>query len=140
MHILPFSTGKTCLLNQFNNTRFSSLYKTTIGTDFCTKDVILENRPVSLQVGTCAWIKDRSISTSACHCLYLSCRYGIHLVMQHFKFWACPSSVMQMAVYWCLTPQMPRHLRHWTTGGMNSLFLLAQGLQKHSHSWLWAAK
>ena len=134
MYTLPFSTGKTCLFNQFTNVRFSSLYKTTIGTDFRTKDVLLGNRPMSLQVSTCAWIEDGSVSTSVSLCL--SCRYGIHLVMQHFKSWVCPSSVVQMAVCWCLTPRMRRHLRLWKTGGMNSLFLPAPGFQRNSHLWL----
>ena len=44
------SVGKTSLMNQFVNKKFSSQYKATIGADFLTKEVSVDNRMVTLQV------------------------------------------------------------------------------------------
>ena len=43
--------GKTSLMNQFVNKKFSSQYKATIGADFLTKEVQVDDRTVTLQVG-----------------------------------------------------------------------------------------
>ena len=37
-------------MNQYVNKRFSSQYKATIGADFLTKDVMIEDKLVTLQV------------------------------------------------------------------------------------------
>ena len=42
--------GKTSLINQFVNKTFSSPYKLTIGTDCHTRDVIIEDQHVTLQI------------------------------------------------------------------------------------------
>eukprot|EP00871_Galdieria_phlegrea_P002507 jgi/Galph1/3257/GphlegSOOS_G1937.1 len=42
--------GKTSLLERFVNHRFSQQYKATIGADFLTKDLIIEDRTVNLQI------------------------------------------------------------------------------------------
>ena len=42
--------GKTSLMNQFVNKKFSSQYKATIGADFLTKEVQVDDRTVTLQV------------------------------------------------------------------------------------------
>ena len=42
--------GKTSLMNQFVNKRFSNQYKATIGADFLTKEVMVEDRLVTMQV------------------------------------------------------------------------------------------
>ncbi|KNC85691.1 Ras-like protein Rab-7a [Sphaeroforma arctica JP610] len=42
--------GKTSLMNQFVNKKFSSQYKATIGADFLTKEVIVDDRVVTLQI------------------------------------------------------------------------------------------
>lgn len=39
--------GKTSLMNQFVNNKFSSQYKATIGADFLTKDVIVDDKQVT---------------------------------------------------------------------------------------------
>lgn len=39
-------------MNQFVNQKFSSQYKATIGADFLTKDVVIDDRVVTLQVLT----------------------------------------------------------------------------------------
>jgi len=44
------SVGKTSLMNQFVNKKFTSQYKATIGADFLTKEVMVDNRMVTLQV------------------------------------------------------------------------------------------
>ena len=44
------SVGKTSLMNQYVNKRFSNQYKATIGADFLTKEVIVDDRVVTMQV------------------------------------------------------------------------------------------
>lgn len=44
------SVGKTSLMNQYVLARFATSYKATIGVDFLSKDVMLEDRMVTLQV------------------------------------------------------------------------------------------
>lgn len=43
--------GKTSLMNQYVNKRFSNQYKATIGADFLTKDIMIDDRLVTMQVG-----------------------------------------------------------------------------------------
>lgn len=45
------SVGKTSLMNQYVNKRFSNQYKATIGADFLTKEVVVDDRVVTMQVG-----------------------------------------------------------------------------------------
>ncbi|CAN0010929.1 unnamed protein product [Choristocarpus tenellus] len=42
--------GKTSLMNQYVNKRFSTQYKATIGADFLTKDVVIRDKLVTLQI------------------------------------------------------------------------------------------
>eukprot|EP00450_Noctiluca_scintillans_P012585 CAMPEP_0194490876 /NCGR_PEP_ID=MMETSP0253-20130528/9948_1 /TAXON_ID=2966 /ORGANISM="Noctiluca scintillans" /LENGTH=208 /DNA_ID=CAMNT_0039331557 /DNA_START=12 /DNA_END=638 /DNA_ORIENTATION=- len=42
--------GKTSLMNQYVNKRFTSQYKATIGADFLTKEVIVGDRVVTMQI------------------------------------------------------------------------------------------
>lgn len=44
------SVGKTSLMNQYVNKRFSNQYKATIGADFLTKEVVIDERVVTMQV------------------------------------------------------------------------------------------
>ena len=44
------SVGKTSLMNQYVNKKFSSQYKATIGADFLTKEVQVDDRLVTMQV------------------------------------------------------------------------------------------
>ena len=44
------SVGKTSLMNQYVNKKFSSQYKATIGADFLTKEVMVEDRLVTMQI------------------------------------------------------------------------------------------
>ncbi|KAG4301515.1 hypothetical protein PCK1_002228 [Pneumocystis canis] len=43
-------TGKTSLLNQYVNKKFSNQYKATIGADFLTKEVMIDDRIVTMQL------------------------------------------------------------------------------------------
>jgi Ras-related protein Rab-7A len=42
--------GKTSLMMQYVQKRFSSTYKATVGADFISKEVMVEDRIVTLQV------------------------------------------------------------------------------------------
>ena len=42
--------GKTSLMNQYVNKKFSASYKATIGADFLTKEVLVDDRLVTMQV------------------------------------------------------------------------------------------
>jgi len=42
--------GKTSLMNQYVNKKFSNQYKATIGADFLTKEVDVDDRRVTMQV------------------------------------------------------------------------------------------
>jgi len=42
--------GKTSLMNQYVNRRFGAQYKATIGADFLTKEVMVDDRLVTLQI------------------------------------------------------------------------------------------
>ena len=44
------SVGKTSLMNQYVNKKFSNQYKATIGADFLTKEVTVDDRLVTMQV------------------------------------------------------------------------------------------
>lgn len=44
------SVGKTSLMNQYVIKRFSNQYKATIGADFLTKEVVVDDRVVTMQV------------------------------------------------------------------------------------------
>ena len=42
--------GKTSLMNQFVNKRFTGQYKATIGADFLSKEIQVEDKQVTMQV------------------------------------------------------------------------------------------
>ncbi|GFY59618.1 ras-related protein rab7 [Trichonephila inaurata madagascariensis] len=42
--------GKTSLMNQYVNKRFSNQYKATIGADFLTKEIMIDDRLVTMQI------------------------------------------------------------------------------------------
>lgn len=44
------SVGKTSLMNQYVNKRFSNQYKATIGADFLTKEVVIDDKVVTMQI------------------------------------------------------------------------------------------
>ena len=42
--------GKSSLMNQYVNRKFSNSYKATIGADFLTKEVMIDDKLVTLQI------------------------------------------------------------------------------------------
>uniref|UniRef100_A0A6I8P191 Ras-related protein Rab-7a n=1 Tax=Ornithorhynchus anatinus TaxID=9258 RepID=A0A6I8P191_ORNAN len=44
--------GKTSLMNQYVNQKFSNQYKATIGADFLTKEVMVDDRLVTMQIAS----------------------------------------------------------------------------------------
>uniref|UniRef100_A0A672QVC4 Ras-related protein Rab-7a-like n=1 Tax=Sinocyclocheilus grahami TaxID=75366 RepID=A0A672QVC4_SINGR len=55
--------GKTSLMNQYVNKKFSNQYKATIGADFLTKEMMVDDRLVTMQVTTKraqAWCQSKS--------------------------------------------------------------------------------
>merc|ERR1712205_189305 len=44
------SVGKTSLMNQFVHRKFNAQYKATIGADFLTKEVMVDDRLVTMQI------------------------------------------------------------------------------------------
>lgn len=42
--------GKTSLMNQYVNRKFTNQYKATIGADFLTKEVMIEDKLVTMQI------------------------------------------------------------------------------------------
>ena len=56
--------GKTSLMNQYVNKKFSNQYKATIGADFLTKEVMVDDRLVTMQIwDTAGQVVHCSIST-----------------------------------------------------------------------------
>ena len=47
--LFGYSVGKTSLMNQYVNKKFTSQYKATIGADFLTKEVMVDDRLVTMQ-------------------------------------------------------------------------------------------
>lgn len=52
--------GKTSLMNQYVNKKFSNQYKATIGADFLTKEVMVDDRIVTMQVCSCLFQRLRN--------------------------------------------------------------------------------
>lgn len=48
--IFLYRVGKTSLMNQYVTNSFSGQYKATIGADFLTKEITIDDRLVTLQV------------------------------------------------------------------------------------------
>lgn len=44
------SVGKSSLMNQYVHSKFSTQYKATIGADFLTKEVTVQDKQVTLQI------------------------------------------------------------------------------------------
>lgn len=47
--------GKTSIMNQYVNKKFNNQYKATIGADFLTKEVVVDDRVVTMQVRLKLW-------------------------------------------------------------------------------------
>lgn len=63
--------GKTSLMNQYVSKKFSNQYKATIGADFLTKEVRVDDRIVTMQVTI--FIIDNSSTMLYLPIIYLLC-------------------------------------------------------------------
>lgn len=76
------SVGKTSLMNQYVNKRFSNQYKATIGADFLTKEVVVDDRVVTMQVSNTL--------------IYLFISHFMQLLMVVSKWWTLHCDVAAM--------------------------------------------
>ena len=58
--------GKTSLMDQYVNRKFSTAYKATIGADFLTKEVVIDEKLVTLQVSSVIWWQPESYIIQCC--------------------------------------------------------------------------
>ena len=91
---LCYSVGKTSLMNQYVNKKFSNQYKATIGADFLTKEVMVEDRLVTMQVRL---VDKREMDSN---CFFLLDRYAhAHTCTLHVRVHGTPQP--QSITYSC---------------------------------------
>ena len=64
--------GKTSLMNQYVNKKFSNQYKATIGADFLTKEVMVDDRLVTMQIWDTAGQVSQAELRAFCQSFYYS--------------------------------------------------------------------
>lgn len=109
------SVGKTSLMNQYVNKRFSNQYKATIGADFLTKEVVVDDRVVTVQVRSIFML----LSYVVTYLLYPCVRFGIRLVRSASSRWASPSIAVQTVACWSTIQRHRNRSRRWSRGVMN---------------------
>lgn len=78
---MHFRVGKTSLMNQYVNKKFSNQYKATIGADFLTKEVMVDDRLVTMQV-LISIITPSSFVNYSLHCaLNIDLRFETHYML-----------------------------------------------------------
>ena len=82
--------GKTSLMNQYVNKKFSNQYKATIGADFLTKEVMVDDRLVTMQIWDTAG-QERYVDIICIPLPCSQCTGSSPLVL--------PSTVVQTAVF-----------------------------------------
>jgi len=105
-----FSVGKTSLMNQYVSGRFTGAYKATIGADFTSKEVTVDGRTVTLQVGAEERARGgrrllghgRSRPTTPSRPL-LSPRSGTLPARSASNLWASPFTGAPTCASWCTT-------------------------------------
>lgn len=92
------SVGKTSLMNQYVKKHFSNQYKATIGADFLTKEVVVDDRVVTMQVmqKEKQTIICRSILIS---CIHLAIRFGIRPDRNVSNRWVLHFIVVPIVAY-----------------------------------------
>lgn len=80
------SVGKSCIIQQYVYQKFSDKYKSTLGADFFTHDVVIDNVPYTLQVGT-GYFR-------------MSCRSGILPDRSASRVWDPLSTEELMLAFW----------------------------------------
>lgn len=98
--------GKTSLMNQYVNKKFSNQYKATIGADFLTKEVMVDDRIVTMQV--LEELLSRRINFVACIFIYIFYRsplissirrFGIQPARKDSSRWVLHSTEVRTAVF-----------------------------------------
>ena len=128
--------GKTSLMNQYVNQKFSNQYKATIGADFLTKEILLEDKLVTMQVNMTAITDDQRLDMGYCRsgafsepwcgvlswsrCLCVGVRYHESKGLIYHKALA----VMPFCSL----------LKSWRIGEMNFLSRRVRGTPNRSHS------
>jgi Ras-related protein Rab-7A len=92
-------------MNQYVNKRFSTQYKATIGADFLTRDVMIDDRLVTMQV------RAPLSSSIACY------RSGTRPAKSGSSRSVSPSTVVLIAVCSCTMSRSPIRSNHSTRGG-----------------------
>ena len=80
-------------MNQYVNKKFTSQYKATIGADFLTKEVMVDDRLVTMQVSKMVG------SYHGVQRVMAPIRYGTQQVRRGSKAWAWPSTEERTVVY-----------------------------------------
>lgn len=114
-------------MNQFVNKKFSNQYKATIGADFLTKEIVVDDRLVTMQI----WVR---VCTLSSH-VFNDFRLIMHLISKllfifhhkrtppaksAFNLWALHSIEAPIAVCWSMTSLRPHRLNRWTLGETSS--------------------
>jgi len=76
-------------MNQYVNKKFSNQYKATIGADFLTKEVMVDDRLVTMQV--CIQV----VAETNVFCICITCKYhlqngpvtGVQCIVTIIEFW-----------------------------------------------------
>lgn len=91
--------GKTSLMNQYVNKKFSNQYKATIGADFLTKEVMVDDKLVTLQI----WDTGKQVKLGVMrsrHPICLNFSSAVQLVRRDSRAWAWPSIAALMLAFW----------------------------------------
>lgn len=95
--------GKTSLMNQYVNKKFSNQYKATIGADFLTKEVMVDDRIVTMQVTI---FFHRDVCKKSCvgvTDLGRGFRSGTRPDRSVSRVWGWRSTAAPTAAFWSLT-------------------------------------
>jgi GTPase SAR1 family protein len=109
------SVGKTSLMNQYVNKRFSNQYKATIGADFLTKEVVVDDRVVTMQVGESLLVMKHRSTDPFCFD-----RSGTQLVKNASNPSVLPFIAALTVASSSSTQQLQTHSRTLTRGAMSS--------------------
>jgi len=119
-------------MNQYVNKRFSNQYKATIGADFLTKEVMVDDRLVTMQVRDYLFtrlkmkIQRRRARADEIryfpHFVPLLNSFGIPLDKNDSNLSESHSIVVQMFAYWFTMSILRNHSKLSTVGGMSSSF------------------
>ena len=114
-----YSVGKTSLMNQYVNKKFSTQYKATIGADFLTKEVMVDDRLVTMQVRLWIFFMVTKIYKDQSLLLFINNRYGILPDRNVFNLWELHFTVELIVVFLCMILTTLRVSKRWIVGEMN---------------------